>query len=275
MFEQTRSSTRTKMNTRTIAFTVGITMALGIATAETVTVSPMNMHGWAFIDDNTNAPCVAPSCEMVNGPATPPAGTGSAHFVITSTSQGNFLGAAIRQGTRLDHITKLTYSTYEASAVGPLAVSLQFPIDFDLTDTNTTYQGRMVYEPYNNGTVVLNLWQSWDAIDGGLGRWWFTKAPGNVTCGQATPCTWAQILHTYPNIGIHNTLGGVVLKAGSGWVSFNGNTDKLTLGVLGAEDTTYDFELGPTDKESCKNGGWVGFFKNQGQCVSSFAHDND
>lgn len=262
------------MNLRLFAFLAGCTAAIGVATAsETVVVTPVNMHGWAFINDILGGPCVAPNCEMVNGPQNPPAGKGSAHFLLTSRSQGNILAAGIRQGTRLDHIEKLNYSTYETSAAGPLAIALQFVIDFDLTDTNTNYQGRMVYEPYLNGTVALQTWQTWDALDGGNARWWFTRAPGNIPCGQSSPCTLAAIKAMYPNIGIHNTLGAVIFKAGSSWASFDGNVDKLTIGVLGAEDTTYDFELGPTNKEECKDGGWVGFFKNQGQCVSHFNHD--
>ncbi len=61
-----------------------------------------------------------------------------------------------------------------------------------------------------------------------------------------------------------------ILKAGSGWASFDGNVDALTIGI-GGSTTSYNFELGPTSEEGCRNGGWVGIYKNQGQCVSSFA----
>ena len=33
---------------------------------------------------------------------------------------------------------------------------------------------------------------------------------------------------------------------------------------------TQPVRLAPTNKDECKNGGWQGFFKNQGECVSSF-----
>jgi hypothetical protein len=50
------------------------------------------------------------------------------------------------------------------------------------------------------------------------------------------------------------------LKAGSGWVTFDGNADALTIGVEG-EDTTYDFEPegGPIGKA---NFGFVAKYKN-------------
>lgn len=104
------------------------------------------------------------------------------------------------------------------------------------------------------------------------GRWWFTNsALATATgCKISSPCTWAQVLGAAPNIGIHATLGAVILKAGGGWTGgFSGNADALTIGVLG-NNTTYNFELGPTTKDECKNGGWQGFFRNQGQCVSYF-----
>jgi hypothetical protein len=59
----------------------------------------------------------------------------------------------------------------------------------------------------------------------------------------------------------------------------NGYTENIDAFVFGTADgtTIYDFEplSSPTDKESCKNGGWMTFnnptFKNQGECVSTVA----
>jgi hypothetical protein len=59
---------------------------------------------------------------------------------------------------------------------------------------------------------------------------------------QASPCTWTQVLAAFPNIGIHAAYGAVVLKAGSGWSSFRGNVDNLTISLDGVA-TTYNFEL--------------------------------
>ena len=82
------------------------------------------------------------------------------------------------------------------------------------------------------------------------------------------------MLGTYPNIGIRDVPGqpNTILKAGGGWTNFDGNTDALQIGI-GGITTTYNFELGPTNKDECKNGGWEGIFKNQGQCVSSFSNN--
>lgn len=210
-------------------------------------------------------------------------GTGSVNFTLTGASDGQIVALAAYQGTKLADITKLTYSSYQATTntSNATAIALQFNVDRDLTDANSSWQGRIIYEPYQNngGTVPLGTWNQWDAINGGAGKWWFSKAStvfGN-NCPQSAPCTWSQIIALYPNIGIHQTLGAVVLKAGSGWATFDGNVDALTIGVNGT-DTTYDFEhdaplVGPpTSKNQCKNDGWKIFnnptFKNQGACVS-------
>lgn len=217
----------------------------------TVVVSPADMHGWSFINDQTGAACTDSSaCHLVGGPAPVPAGTGSAELATALSTDGVALAVQLYQGTRLDAITELQYSTYRQTddAGNNLAVALQLNADFDLTDQAVGYQGRLVFEPYqsNSGRVPQNMWQTWDAK---AGKWWGTKSSVSVNgvlttnpCVQATPCTWAQLLAAFPNVGIHATYGAVVLKAGSGWPSFRGNVDNLRIGVNGST-TTFDFEL--------------------------------
>ena len=85
----------------------------------------------------------------------------------------------------------------------------------------------------------------------------------------------AELLGRYPKIGIRDIPGqpSTTLKAGGGWTNFDGNTDALKVGI-GCVTTTYNFELGPTNKDECKDGGWEGIFNNQGQCVGSFSNNN-
>ena len=235
----------------------------GAVAASTVVVHPGDMQGWAFAQETPNG-----SGAMVNGPGSPPLGSGSANLIVDSTG-GEILATANHNGTRLDAIDTLTYSTYRAAGGDALAIALQFDIDLDATDANTAFQGRLVYEPYYTHDVQANVWQTWNTQDDAAGgNWWFTRAPGNLTCSIANPCTWSEVLAAYPNAAIRQ---GTFLKAGGGWLGgFNGNVDALTIG-----DTTYDFELAapsPTSKEQCKNGGWQTFtnpsFANQGDCVS-------
>ena len=251
----------------------------------TVTVAPADMKGWVFFDDAAGSPCLPNTvCAMVAGPSTPPAGSGSARLKLTSSSHRPSLGALLSQlaGQKLADITTLTYSTFKTASVLPsnvLAIALQFAVDNDVTDNDLLFKGRLVFEPYHEpslGPVVANMWQTWNTLNG---KWWLSSA-GNPSrfpspvCSQSAPCTWAQLIGYYPNIGIRDVPGqpNTILKAGGGWANFDGNVDALTIGI-GGSTVTYDFERGPTSADECKNGGWVGIYKNQGQCVSSFAKE--
>jgi hypothetical protein len=223
----------------------------GIVHAATVTVTPTNMNGWWFYDDGF----AGGVGNLVTGPSTPPMGTGSVNLFTPGTSRFN-ITTQNHAGTRLDDITNLEYSTYRSSADpgNILAISLQFDMDYDLTDTTTTWQGRMTYEPYitHGNTVTQNTWQTWDPM---AGKWWMSSSGtspvkvNNATvpnvCPQSSPCTWAALIAAYPNAGLRRTDGRVHLRAGGPTPDFNGNADALTIGVNGL-DTTYDFEPGTT-----------------------------
>lgn len=215
-----------------------------------VVVSPGDMHGWAFYDDQAGTACTDEVvCTLVDGPTGAPSGTGSAELATPAAANGKTLVLVDYVGVRLDRVTDLRYSTYRQSPNpgANLAIALQFNADYDLGGASAGYQGRLVFEPYqgHGGNVPDTTWQSWDAK---AGKWWGTRASvprGGVLvanpCVQATPCTWAQLLAAFPNAGVHATYGAVYLKAGSGWPGFRGNVDNLVIGVDGAT-TTFNFE---------------------------------
>ncbi len=141
---------------------------------------------------------------------------------------------------RLADINKLTYSTYEDASTPSTAwaISLQFDVDFNLSDANTAFQGRLVFEPYYTNTIQHGVWQTWDAL---AGVWWASNqtASGGL-CPISAPCTTAQVLTDFPNIGVRT--GDVLLfKAGAPWTGFNGNVDNFTIGTPSGT-TTFDFE---------------------------------
>src|SRR5262249_6837277 len=149
-----------------------------------------------------------------------------------------------------DELTTLEYSTYRQSADSGnnLAIALQFDVDYDVTDSTTTSQGRAVFEPYNTfpGGVPQNTWQTWNAL---AGKWWGSSASpkvGNATVAQACdishPCAWSTFLAHYPNAGMWAApRNRFLFKAGSTWPGFVGNVDDFTIGVNNV-DKTYDFE---------------------------------
>jgi hypothetical protein len=187
-------------------------------------------------------------------------GNGSARLTVDAAG-GEALATGLFAGTRFDDINFLSYKTFQASA-GPHATTVQFDADYDATDSTTSFQGRVVFEPSQSGqATVTNLtWQTWNPLSAPSG-WWQTGTPivGDATvaqqCTQATPCSFAQLLAAYPDIAIRPITGqvggqpfggGVWLKAGGGWSpGFTGHVDSLTLAVDvgGVNGTvTYDFE---------------------------------
>ncbi|MBL8200025.1 MAG: hypothetical protein JNK40_03555 [Chromatiales bacterium] len=241
---------------------IGLIGVLGRVDAAVVVVSPSSMGSWAFNHRDANG---LPDSSangvgaMVNGPAAPPLGTGSANL---ATGDGALNGDGSQElrntsyaGVKLSSITSLSYSTYATLNNGQ-----QFPylaLEIDPCDGNvcTGADGsyRMFFEPPyqtpssgnpflpDQGASVLNGWQTWDALAGG---WWSNNGDGG------TPGTGVQALSAFlalhPDAQLANTAGGlgaVQFRVGFGdqLDVFNGYVDNFTIGIDGV-DTTYDFE---------------------------------
>src|ERR1051326_2465953 len=100
-----------------IALAVSL-LAVGGALAasnETFNVNPVNTLGWTFEDDNGNGDA---GHGFVDGPATPPAGSGSYRLALSAPNQGTILYNSFGQGTRFADIKTLKYSTYQTSNPG-------------------------------------------------------------------------------------------------------------------------------------------------------------
>lgn len=259
---------------------MALAMPLAAKAANTVTVTTQNMNGWSFYDD-TNESALTATGHMIKGPATPPLGIGSAELETTSPTDGQILVKNAYGGDKFADLTALSYSTYVKAGNGTIAPSVQFSVDQDVTDSNTGWQGRIVYEPYLNGTVTDGQWQNWSTAGG---QWWLTK-PGlfGDQCGQSSPCSLSTLISAYPNIGVNGGNNDQILfKAGTGWTTdFVGNVDALTV-TFANSSTTYDFEPYQTvsNTDQCKNNGYKNVrdgngqeFKNQGQCVSWVQHN--
>jgi hypothetical protein len=236
---------------------------LGGAQVDHKVVGP-STPGWGFVDDNSNGGTGV----LVNGPATPPSGTGSAQISLSASNQGYLFGTAefdAHGGTNLSDITSLGYSTYQpVTNTGSNALSLQFPVDYDTTDSTTSYQGRVTFEPSSTGAVTNGVWQTWNPLT--QGTWWQTGTPkiakvtGAIFCTQAIPCSWSALVAHYPRAAINPTDGfpAIVFKAGSGWaVPFTGAVDNFAFGVSG-NTTVYDFESGTQCTTVCYVNGTTG-----------------
>ncbi len=205
------------------------------ASAETVVVSPADMHGWVFWNDLTNGPG---SGRLVNGPGTPPRGTGSAELHALA-GERQALGTAQFHGTTLADITKLSYSSYQTDT--RFAVTFQFGIHY--THSATGWQGRLGFEPGGTGNGgIVSGWQKWDKMLT-TGKWWASGAPGSTVCKQGSPCTWTEVVTNWPGAEIN---GLILFKVGGPWPEFTGNADALKFGVERCT-TVFDFEKSPTN----------------------------
>lgn len=173
------------------------------------------------------------------GPAPAPAGVGS--FTADTPNAADGFAIICSQvaylGARLDTFTTFSYSTYTNDTAA--AFSLFINIDYDVTDGNTAWQGRLTFEPYQSFTVTPGTWQTWNALSG---EWWASSAPGNGTCPQSNPCTLAEVLTAFPNAGIHPIAGAIGHKAGSGWTGVITSVDNLQFATSGGISDTYNYE---------------------------------
>jgi hypothetical protein len=247
-------------------------MAATSPDATVVVVTPGALRGWQI--QVTASPAPTPSVTFVNGPGTPPMGTGSAQLSVgpnggsaAQLRQPNYSGVILPDPNpanppAANELSLLSYSTYiQTPGSGGQAPYIILNVDYN---GDTTVDDNLFFEPaYQEATfcpanpqptLMINQWQAWDAANG---CWWSVQGTGGATPGTGVK-TLRQIRAAQPGARIMNSgaLGGLRLVAGFGagaWDNFVGNVDAVTIGTggstlnLGGSATTYDFELvGPT-----------------------------
>ena len=247
-----------------LAITAGV-VAPSPADAGTVQVTPSSMGTWAFYSTDSSGSLNTGSNtgQMVNGPFTPPLGTGSAN--LQTSSGGGDGSEQLRNsdwaGTPLSSLTSLSYSTYATSIGGD---QLPFVNLYISQSGGTTRDDRLWFEPtYSSSTagngnpytfqgpIALNTWQSWDMLQG---MWYSDSTLPNGMSGPNGPGSNAITLQAYiaafPNAKIveDTSLGAGGIRIASGFSSpsdsYNTYVDAFTIGTAGGT-TTYDFNLTP------------------------------
>lgn len=169
--------------------------------------------------------------------------------------QGN-LGSGLASMGRLGDLNALGYDWYRASGGTANAgqhASLRLMIDGDGDFTTTGDRGYLVFErAYNStaGNVPLDQWVTEDlfSYNGGQGaNLW--QAPGFDTAGNwVSIATW-QAGFTPSGGGktfnADSVIYGLSSGIGSGWGTYEGAIDNITIGFAGGNATTYNFEAAP------------------------------
>jgi hypothetical protein len=243
-------SRRTRNLLRLFCAFSAVALAPTVGKADTVVVSSSNLDGWSFDNRDVNGVVYTPATgSFVNGPATPPLGTGSANLAVgNGNPNGGGDGASeLRNtnyaGTLLSSLTALSYSSYVTANNGSQAPYLRLY----LSNGDSIFFEPPYQQPSSGnsslpdqGAVALNTWQTWNALSGG----WWSNNTGNAGTGVLS-------LSAYEGAGVtivnrSDGLGGI--NFGVGFASdtdvFNGNVDAFTIGINGS-NTTFDFEAGP------------------------------
>jgi hypothetical protein len=208
------------------------------------------------------------------GPATPPLGSASLELSTPTGADKVFIYNYDHVGTKLSDIDMMKYSTYRIQGNLQQVAAINLEVDENGPEVDGGYT-TLVFEPVyntNQGAVVNNEWQTWDAYNSGDAIWWSSRPiPGAPN--RDTFVSWDTIVAANPDATI---LGGYGINQGSGNPTLITAADALSLGYQ--DDTyVYNFEVKPqsaTSKEQCKNGGYMNFqtaYKNQGDCVSAVA----
>lgn len=223
-------------------FIITACLAVTASAQTTVVVNQTSASGWLLYDDETDK--IDPTLgSFVAGPGTAPLGTGSMRISVTGSQRRN-LATYQFSGTVLSTITELKFSTYNPSAGNGGSASrsgyLNFNVDFTGSDL---FQRRLVFVPSQNGAVVQDTWQEWDAINGGAALWSYSGPTWPITGQPGTFLkSWSQILSDYPGVRIKVTDAFLGIRVGEPYPDgYTENIDAFKFGT-GAGTTQYDFD---------------------------------
>ncbi|MFT3746150.1 MAG: cohesin domain-containing protein [Pyrinomonadaceae bacterium] len=220
-----------------------------------------NPNAWFFYNDENDTIDNVTLGSMVAGPATPPIGNGSAQISVTGTQRRN-LATYQFSGTPLSAIGTLKFSTYNPSAGNGGSANrsgyITFNVDFNGSDT---FQRRLNYVPSQNGVVVQNSWQEWDAINGGNAMWSYSGAtwPAGVGGGGepgTTLKTWNQILSQYPGVRMRVTDSFFGIRVGEPYN--DGYTENIDAIKFGTPTFLKHFNFDPLPPITYVDDNWVG-----------------
>lgn len=218
-------------------------------------VSATSSMGWLFYNDETDT--IDNSLgSFVEGPGTAPLGDGSVQITSSGTQRRN-LATYQFAGTRLDSLSALKFSTYNASTTDGAGENsdrsgyLQFNVSFD---GNDTWQRRLVYVPAANSAepIEQGVWKEWDAINDGNALWSWSGyfANGSMwTDGETDEYrTWSEIIAAFPDAQIRSSDSFLGIRVGEPYADgYTENLDKFVIATSTGSSiavTTYNFEPG-------------------------------
>lgn len=231
------------------------------AATSTMVVMPSNHQGWVFNGD----PATATPYEFNEDKAS--TGEGSLYVMpIGGTAANKFIASKV-MGVPVADFESVAYD-FLIAGDGTAADAQQFYLNVytNLQGSSVFYNCRFDYVPATGSTTDFTS-AMFDSTD----------TPVNVADRAGDSFTCPTTLEGMP---AGSTVKFVAINVGDTSASdegLGGYLDNVVIATA-ADTTMYDFEDDPTvlgGKDECKNGGWMTseapMFKNQGDCVSSFA----
>jgi hypothetical protein len=226
-----------------VTLTCAVLSAAPAYASNPTVVHPGRLAGWTMTtnkqvaqpyDSGNLNPKSTASYEFINGPGTPPAGTGS--LLMSVGGEQNSRVAANPPGLvgrTLNAVAELRYGTYleNASTTGHTA-----PVNLKLAGTSAKLgYATAVFEPTRQSTAPeVGKWQAWDAS---AGTWWTSKVASGA-CSQAKPCSWNKLS---TKLGATTTISTAYFELGDSGDQFSG--EKCALDDVSVNGVRYDFEL--------------------------------
>ena len=231
--ELSTAATSVLVRRRAFAFVLILAAAwtLPAPAQQIATVTPSSMEGWLSGPFGT-----PPVSGFVEGPNSPPLGTGSFEAQILVPASKIILGRTDLHDQRLDQLTALSFWTYidpAAANTNNWYINLYFDADGD-----GSFDNRLDYVP-PGGAVVTGVWQQWDAF---TGDWRDTGAAANTTLADfltANPDARFNAFDDPLGLALRFNMGDTAAS----YVGFDGNLDGVRLGLTGVGDTQWNFEV--------------------------------
>jgi hypothetical protein len=189
-------------------------------------VTPDALGGWI---------AATKGISFVDGPKTPPSGTGSVQIQTTTVPKATFKNPTFA-GLPIADLEVLEYATYmqDGSTTNVVVPAVKLPVT--MTCAGCPAFTTLIFEPtYTFGsTVQPKTWQEWNLL-GANARWWSSKDLPNGIVAFASYVPWADILAAIPGAVINPD--GLLLETGSGTPDAVGYVDDLVV-----NDQTFNFE---------------------------------
>jgi hypothetical protein len=238
------------------------TNASGTNTTPSTPGAALGASGWTYnnvrnnghVGIRTNNPRSGNGSAWFNGTQGPSGPSSKSDLEYLNT---NGLGGLVSMGT-LAGINSLAYDWYKSSSsAASQHTVLRLYVDADGNFGTANDRGYLVYERayQTDNSVPTDQWNTDDVSAANLWQVWFGNGNFDTAGNWQSLSVWGSAggftpsgggLHMDANSVVYGLSSGI----GSGWGTYTGYVDNITIGFVGSAATTYNFEVEPIPEPS-------------------------